>query len=88
MSLCFRKRILISSIQSAGKSKAQIRKAKLKKNWFVIIMALESLCGISPSVGFGKLCDSENDLKNFCEVYSGNLYNHTQLALPPFNDVS
>lgn len=51
-------------------------------------MALESLCGLSPSVGFGKLDTSENDLKNFCEMYSGNLYNHTQLALPPFNDVS
>lgn len=48
-------------------------------------MALESLCGIS-SQGFGKIADDENDIKNFCEMYSGNLRNHTQLALPPFND--
>ncbi|XP_054719998.1 LOW QUALITY PROTEIN: proteasome subunit beta type-5-like [Uloborus diversus] len=51
-------------------------------------MALEALCGISHNFGFGKKTESENDINNFIQKSCGNLSIHSQLALPPFNDIS
>lgn len=49
-------------------------------------MALESLCGLSRFVDIG-IKDEDENINNFSEKYFGNFLHHTQLALPPFNDV-
>ncbi|XP_035217068.1 proteasome subunit beta type-8-like, partial [Stegodyphus dumicola] len=51
-------------------------------------MALESLCGVPRNFGFGQKSETEDDLLNYVDKSCGNLFRHTELALPPLNDPS